>query len=172
MELLLQYGLPLFSIIISACSIYHAHQANKKSEEANKLSSKSIAINYDATFNDFNIQLKENELDFIKLKDKFKNIKSQNNKEYMYRSINWLTEDLKAIQSQRKYMRPSEYYNHYEELEYLGEEIKINFEIMKKIAETFEGEAFSKNENYTDKYNDTLKVFDLIIKRLETKIAK
>lgn len=146
-------------------------EANKRSDEANRLSSKSIAINYDATFNDFNIQLRVNELKVVKLKEDFKRIKSQNI-EYMYRSTYNIMDEITILQSQSKYMRPSEYHYHYEELERLGEDIKSKCERLIKIAGSSEKKSFFKNENFSNLYNETLKNFDLIIKKIEEKISK
>lgn len=166
------------TFLIAIAAIFFAYkankissEANKRSDEANRLSSKSIAINYDATFNDFNIQLRENQSKVVNFKEDLKNIKSQN-KEFMYQNTYWIIEEITIMQSQKKYMRPSEYHLHYEELDNLGQDIKSQCEILNKIAETIEGENLFKNENFSKNYNDTLKIFDLVIKSLETKIAR
>lgn len=146
-------------------------EANKRSDEANRLSSKSIAINYDATFNDFNIQLRANEINVMKLKEDFKKIKSQNI-EYMYSSTTGIMNEIMTLQSQKKYMRPSEYHYHYEELESLGEDIESKCERLKKIADSSKEKNLFKNENFSNLYNEILNDFDLIIKKIETKISK
>lgn len=146
-------------------------EANKRSDEANRLSSKSIDINYDATFNDFNIQLRANEIKVMKLKEDFKKIKTKKN-EYMHLSTNWITKEITTLQSQKKYMRPSEYHYHYEELESLGEDIKSKCYRFEDMADSSEEENLLKNENFLNLYNETLKDFDLIIKRIEEKISK
>lgn len=154
---------------ISIFSVCYARKANQKSDEANQLSSKAIAINYDATFNDFNIQLRKNILVVIKLREDFKKIKSQKI-EYMYRSTNWISKEVIKLQTQKQHMRPSEYYYHYEELESLGEDIKSQCEILEKIVKKSKDEDPIKNKIFIDNYNKTLEYFDLIIKKLEIRI--
>ncbi|SDQ02761.1 hypothetical protein [Carnobacterium viridans] len=145
---ILSNSIDIFTFSIAIVAVFFAwrankisSEANKRSDEANRLSSKSIAINYDATFNSFNIQLRENKSVVMKLKDNFKEIKSQN-KEYMYRSTYWIIEEIVKLQSQKKHMRPSEYHYHYEELESLGEDIKSKCERLKKIVDSSEEKKF------------------------------
>ena len=168
----------IFTLSIAIVAVFFAFrsnkissEANKRSDEANRLSSKSIAINYDATFNDFNIQLRVNELKVVSLKEDFKKIKSQNI-EYMYQSTSFMMNEIIILQSQRKYMRPSEYHYHYEELEMLGEDIKDKCYRLEKMVDSSEEKNLFKNENFSNLYNETLKDFDLIIKKIEEKISK
>lgn len=147
----------------------YAREANEKSEESNQLANKSIAINYDATFNDFNIQLKSNKSELIRIRESFKRFKNQN-KEFFWLHRGSIIEDITVIQTQKQHMRPSEYYYHYEELESLGEDIKSQCEILEKIVKKSEDEDPIKNKIFIDNYNKTLEYFDLIIKKLEIRI--
>lgn len=162
--------LTIISAVISVVSVYYAYKANQKSDEANQLSSKSIAINYDATFNDFNIQLRKNMLEITRLKEDFITIKSQNNWEYMNQTTNWIIDVIVSLQTQKQYMRPSEYYFHYEELENLGEELKEQCRILINIGESSEEEKLLKDKKFVMNYGEGVRLFDLIIKKLKDKI--
>lgn len=165
---LLNNWLTVGSLLISLVSIYYARKAIDKSDEANQLSSKSIAINYDSTFNAFNIQLRNNEVELIRIREKFMRFKSQN-REFFWAYINGISEDVRMIQCQKQYMRPSDYHFHYDQLESLGEDIKSQCDILKKIAHDTEDENLFNNEKFKDNYSKTLKYFDLILENLETK---
>lgn len=159
----------IISFIISVASVCYARKANDKSDEANQLSSKSIAIDYDATFNDFNIQLRKNMSEIMKLRKDFITMKSQN-KEYMSQTTKWIIYTIASLRTQKQFMRPSEYYYHYEELENLGEDIRSQCETLIKIAESSEKENLFNDEIFVENYNETIRYFDLIIKKLEMKI--
>jgi len=148
-----------------------SERANRLSEEANKMSNKSIRIDYDATFNDFHIQLQKNHIELFRLKNDFNNLLAQD-REFILDSIPQIRNGMIRFQTQKQFMRPSKYADHYDVLEYLCENIKGNLDIMLKIAKNSNQDRPKEMANFKGWHIEALKIYDRILDDFEEKIAE
>jgi len=156
---------------ISSAANDLSERANRLSEEANNMSNKSIRIDYDATFNDFHIQLQKNYIELFRLKSDFNNLLTQD-REFLLDSIPQIRNGMIRFQTQKQFMRPSKYADHYDVLEYLSEDIKGNLDIMLKIAKNSNQDRPRKMENFLNWNTKTLKLYNRILNDFEEKIAE
>lgn len=156
---------------ISSAANDLSERANRLSEEANNMSNKSIRIDYDATFNDFHIQLQKNYIELFRLKNDFNNLLTQD-REFLLDSIPQIRNGMIRFQTQKQFMRPSKYADHYDVLEYLSEDIKGNLDIMLKIAKNSNQDRPRKMENFLNWNTKTLKLYNRILNDFEEKIAE
>lgn len=159
----------VFSLFLSCSSNRNSKKANQKSDEANELSKKSLAISYDATFNDFLLQLRGNYSKILSLKHNLEKIPSQNKGFFSTISLAFIVE-LGQISGQKQYARPSEYSTHYEELENLAQDVISKYDIMGKIIESSDEENPMKSDRFKKQYEEALKIFDAMLNKIETKI--
>ncbi|MGH2015312.1 hypothetical protein [Aerococcus urinaeequi] len=145
--------------------------ANDLSKEANMMSSKSISIDYDATFNDFHIQLQKNYTELFRLKNDFNNLLTQD-RNFILDYMPQIKKDMIQFQTQKQFMRPSKYADHYDVLEYLCEDIKGNLDIMLKIAKNSNQGRPRKMESFSNWHTNTLKIYSRLLKDFEEKIAE
>lgn len=154
----------ILTIVISLVSACYAFKANK-------LSSKSISINYDATFNDFHIQLRKNNIDLLRIKNTFNNILTQD-REFILDYVPQIKKDMIYFQTQKQFIRPSKYADHYDAIERLCEDIKGNLDIMLKIAKESNQDRPKEMDNFMGWRTEALKIYDRILDDLKEKIAE
>lgn len=145
--------------------------ANDLSKEANIMSSKSISIDYDATFNDFHIQLQKNCTELSRLKDDFNNLLTQD-RDFILDYVPYIKKDMIHFQIQKQFMRPSKYADHYDVLERLCEDIKGNLGKMLKIAKESNQDRPKEMANFMGWHNEALKIYDRILDDFKEKIAE
>ena len=127
-----------FNILTIGISLVSACYAFK----ANKLTSKSISINYDATFNAFFIQVKKSYEDVLDLKSETGIIKGQP-KELTIQKFEYIENTFRVFPSLDMRKRPSKYANHYIWLAEVSIDIQTECNIIQEII-------IESEENYPE----------------------
>lgn len=130
------------ALAISVVSAFFSCKSNEISKEANKMSKKSISIDYDATFNAFFIQVKKSYEDVLDLKSETDIIRGQP-KELTIQKFEYIENTFRVFPSLDMRKRPSKYANHYIWLAEVSIDIQTECNIIQEIIRESE-------ENYPE----------------------
>lgn len=154
------------ALAISVVSAFFSCKSNEISKEANKMSKKSISIDYDATFNAFFIQVKKSYEDVSDLKSETNIVKGQP-KEFTITKFKYIEETFKVFPSLDVRKRPSKYANHYIWLAEISIDIQTECNIIQKIIRESEENYPEKIESFISRRNTVVEYIDEILSYLE-----